>query len=152
MNEKTEKLKALLSDNAFAEKLLGAESAEDVQKMLADNGVEVSLTEVELMGELLEGLNDGRVSREQLEAIVKEGELRDEDLENVAGGSIFSKIADVLFYDTTTYSKTIENSVSGSAQTISGSFKTISDAKIAGCVAGVVLLGSGIAIAVKRRW
>jgi len=86
MNERNEQIKAVLSDAEFVQTLLDAENEEAVQKMLADKGVEMSLTEIELMGEMVAALADGTLSEEQLEKLGKAGELSEDDLAAVAGG------------------------------------------------------------------
>jgi len=72
MNENFDKIAALLEDTDFATAALSAESAEAVQKMFADKGVELSVTELEAVGNMLSD--------------TAEGELDENDLEQVAGG------------------------------------------------------------------
>ena len=81
MDERTEKLKELLSDEAFAKQILSAESAESVQAMLEEKGVSLTIEEIEKTGELLEHYAEGQ-----------DGELSEDDLEGVAGGVDLSSL------------------------------------------------------------
>lgn len=73
MNE--ELLKEVLSDPAFATSLLEMENAEDVQAALKTKGVELSLADIDVI-------------RQALVNAPEEGELNENELENVAGGSL----------------------------------------------------------------
>ena len=86
-----EKLKEVFADEAFVKGLFELESATDVQAALKEKGVE--LTEEEILGirELLIKVENGEISVEQLElaaAQLESGELSDELLEQVSGGSL----------------------------------------------------------------
>lgn len=72
MNE--ELLKEVLSDTDFAQSLLEMESPEDVQSALKNKGVDLSLEDITTIQNIL--------------ANQAEGELSEDDLENVAGGSL----------------------------------------------------------------
>ena len=74
-------MKELLADETFSRQLIAAESEEEVQKMLADKGVSLSLDEIKAIGDLLDkhaGNDDGTLS--------------EDDLEQVAGGADFSSL------------------------------------------------------------
>ena len=80
MDEKWITLKAKLeADESWAEKLFGLETAEQVQGFLKEEGLDFSVDEINLF-------------RDQLLKVVQTGELSDEDLEDVAGGSISGAI------------------------------------------------------------
>ena len=80
MDEKWITLKAKLeADESWAEKLFGLETAEQVQSFLKEEGLDFSLEEINSF-------------RDQLLKVVQKGELSDEDLEDVAGGSISGAI------------------------------------------------------------
>ena len=77
MNEKFQKL---IEDRAFAEKLLALESAREVQALLQENGVDLTLEDIEGIRKLW-----------NLDGAENCGELDEEALEDVAGGaSLFS--------------------------------------------------------------
>ena len=73
MNE--ERIKAVFSDEAFVKELLSKETPEEVQAMLEDKDIEVSIAEIVKLRELLEKKAEN-----------PDAELSDEDLEDVAGG------------------------------------------------------------------
>ena len=177
MNERNEQIKKVLSDEAFVKTLLEAENEEAVQKMLADKGVDMSLTEIEIMSELIEGLQDGKISAEQLEQLSKNGELSEEDLETAAGGSdIWGNLSDAIKAlkeltvnisneEYASALKSIDNaylqSVKDSAGYIAqvGSSAASSGTSVGMIVGGVVAgaaavagLSYGIYNAVRRRW
>jgi len=80
MESKKEKLQALLNDDSFAEGYSAAETKEDLQKLFADNGIEMSMEDIDsLLADIPEEKNG-------------DGELSDETLENVAGGSLLTRI------------------------------------------------------------
>lgn len=72
MNE--ELLKEVLSDEAFAKSLIEMETPEDVQTALKEKGVDLSIEDIKAIQNLLVNQEDG--------------ELSEDDLENVAGGSL----------------------------------------------------------------
>jgi predicted ribosomally synthesized peptide with nif11-like leader len=80
MEERLNQLQAKLeSDESWAEKLFSLESAEEVQSFLKEEGLEFNVEEINAF-------------RDQLLKVVQKGELSDEDLEDVAGGSISGAI------------------------------------------------------------
>ncbi len=70
----SEQFNALMNDQDFVVKMLSQESAEDVQKLYAENGVELTMDEVKALGEALDKVDQ------------PEGELDEDALENVSGG------------------------------------------------------------------
>lgn len=81
-----EKWNELLQDEAFLEKLLNLESDTEVQAFLAENGVELSLTEIA-------SIKAGIESR----LAADDAELSEDDLENVAGGADVADIITAVF-------------------------------------------------------
>ena len=86
MNEKTEQIKAAMADEAFVKSCIEAENEEAVQKLFADKGIEMSLTEIELMKEMVGAVAEGEISEEQLDKLANGGELSEDELEEAAGG------------------------------------------------------------------
>ena len=72
--EKAKKLQEALADKAFAEKVLGLETAEEVQSALRDKGVELSVQEI---CDIRKGLAQQLESGEEIDP---------EQLKNVSGG------------------------------------------------------------------
>lgn len=89
------RLQELLADKAFSKKLLAMEKPENVQEALEEKGVELSLDEVRHIGKVVQKVQAGEISQEQLEAIA-DGELSEDELVEVAGGSIIGTIAAVI--------------------------------------------------------
>ena len=77
MNE--ERIKEVFSDEAFVKELLSKETPEEVQELLEDKDIEMSIGEIEKAKEMI---------LKKLEDPDAELELSDEDLEDVAGGSL----------------------------------------------------------------
>lgn len=69
-----EKINELFQDKAFVEKLLSLENDTDVQALMKENGVELSLQEINSIKKAVES----RIGNDE--------ELSEDDLENVAGG------------------------------------------------------------------
>lgn len=78
----SDKLNALLENEAFIEKILNAENPEQVSALFAENGVTLSVKEVEILRSRLENTDNDELSEDQLE--------------NVAGGVDLDLIDDVL--------------------------------------------------------
>jgi len=70
-----EKLTSLMESNEFAEKLYALETIEEAQAFLKENGVELTLEELNAWAEYLRSTNS-------------QGELNEDDLDDVAGGLI----------------------------------------------------------------
>lgn len=77
-----EKINALLNNAAFLEVFVQCETSHSAQKLLADNGVELSDQEVDA---IRHGLS--------LSAIDEDEEIRDDVLENIAGGAAIPMLA-----------------------------------------------------------
>ncbi|MEE0110711.1 MAG: hypothetical protein UEP57_07505 [Oscillospiraceae bacterium] len=94
-----EKMKAVFADEAFMKQLFELETAAQVQAALKERGVE--LTEEEILGirDFIIKVERGEISAEQLEkwaAQGENGELSEEALEQVAGGSIIGAIIAII--------------------------------------------------------
>lgn len=63
----------LMENEAFVKEMLSQKNEEDVQKLYADNGIELSIDEVCEVGKMLSCMDN-------------DGELDASDLDNVAGG------------------------------------------------------------------
>lgn len=70
------KLKEVMADKTFAEKLLSLEESEDVKKALEEKGVSLTLDEIRQMAEDAIREDEG------------DGELSDDELDMVAGGTM----------------------------------------------------------------
>lgn len=86
-----ERLKEVFLDEAFVKSLFELETVAEVQAALQEKGIE--LTEEAILGirDLLIKVEEGGISAEQLEkwaAQIESGELSEELLEQVSGGSI----------------------------------------------------------------
>ncbi len=66
---------ALMENEQFVKEMLSAENSEQVQKLYADNGVELTMEEVQEIGKILNTLDS-------------DGELDADSLDNVSGGSL----------------------------------------------------------------
>ena len=82
MNE--ERIKEVFSDEAFVKELFSKETPEEVQAMLEDKDIELSIDEIVKLKELLE---------KKVENPDADVELGDDDLEEVSGGVVL----DVIF-------------------------------------------------------
>lgn len=74
--ESANKLNLLLEDKEFMMKMLGQDSEQDVQKLFAENGVEMTLEEVDSLGATLD----------KCFKKLDSDELDEDALEDVAGG------------------------------------------------------------------
>ena len=73
-----ERIKEIFSDEEFVVELLGLENPEDAQALLKTKGIDLELDQVRKMGEII---------NKQLNAVtIEEGEISEEDLEDVSGG------------------------------------------------------------------
>ena len=87
----TEKMKEVFSEEAFVKALFEMESVAEMQEALSSKGIQLSEEEVAGIRTLFAKMKSGEISREQLaqwSALAENGELSEEMLEQVAGGSI----------------------------------------------------------------
>ena len=82
-----DRLQKLFEDEAFVKEFLSQETAADAQLLLERYGVEMSVAELEAVGEVIRKYASGEISAEQLENAAS-GELSEEELEQVAGGAV----------------------------------------------------------------
>lgn len=86
-------MKTIFSDEAFVKSLFAMETVAEVQAALKEKGVEMTEAEILSVRELLVKAENGEISAEQLaqlQATTESGELPDEVLENIAGGSVLA--------------------------------------------------------------
>ena len=84
--ELLEKINAIFSDEALAKELLSIEKPEDAQIWLENHDVELTLDDVKALGTFITKVNSGDISEETLNKM-KNGELDEDELEQVCGGS-----------------------------------------------------------------
>ena len=78
MEEKQVKLEELMKDEAFLDAIFSKESSEEVQKLFAEKGVELTMEEVDgLAAAILQAAPEGN------------GELSEDALDSVAGGTLW---------------------------------------------------------------
>ena len=90
-----EKMKEIFADEAFVKSLFELESAGEVQAALKEKGVELTEEEIFAIREMLLKVADGEISVKQLEqwaTQAERGELSEELLEQVSGGSVLGTI------------------------------------------------------------
>ena len=89
-----EKIKELFTNQEFVEKMLALESAQEVQDLLAENDVDFTIEEINKLHEEL--VKKAQQAEEGEDA---DGEIDDEDLEDVAGGVglMIAAVAGLLF-------------------------------------------------------
>ena len=85
MDNRIEKMKELMQDEAFVNELVTKETPEDAQLFFEEHGVEMTLDECRGLYELLDKVANGEISEETLKKAA-DGELTEEELEAVAGG------------------------------------------------------------------
>ena len=79
MNE--ERIKAIFSDESFVKQLLEQETAEQVQALLAEKEIDISVDEIIKVHEILIKHVNGEVNLE---------ELSDEELSDISGGGLLT--------------------------------------------------------------
>ena len=83
----TKKIQELMKDEAFVKELLSKEEPEDVQVLFEDNGVDLSIDDIKMMGSILDKVASGEMAADDVERMAN-GELTEDELEEVAGGLI----------------------------------------------------------------
>ena len=94
-----EKMKEVFSDEAFVKGLFELESAAEVQAALKEKGIEFSEEEIISIRDFLLKVEKGDITKEQLEkwtVQLEDGELSEEELENVAGGIVLETVGFVV--------------------------------------------------------
>ena len=92
LQELMDKLQEVLADEAFVQELLAMERPEDVQIALEERDIELSLDEINQVGDAVRKVQSGEISQEQVQRMA-DGELTEEELEEVSGGSLIFIIA-----------------------------------------------------------
>ena len=90
-----EKIKEIFADEAFVKGLFELETAAEVQTALKEKGIELTEEEIFAIREMLLKVADGEISVKQLEqwaTQAERGELSEELLEQVSGGSVLGTI------------------------------------------------------------
>lgn len=88
-------IKEVFSDEAFVKGLFELETAAEVQTALKEKGIELTEEEIFAIREMLLKVADGEISVKQLEqwaTQAERGELSEELLEQVSGGSVLGTI------------------------------------------------------------
>ena len=93
MNE--QQIKEIFSDESFVNSILEMETPQDVQKALSEKGLDLSLEEINTIQNTL--INNDN-----------EGELSEDDLENVAGGVAITTVICGLIIGAATASGTFQ--------------------------------------------
>ena len=94
-----EKMKEIFADEAFVKSLFELESAGEVQAALKEKGIEFSEEEIISIRDFLLKVEKGDITKEQLEKStvqLEDGELSEEELENVAGGIVLETVGFVV--------------------------------------------------------
>ena len=94
-----DKLKEVFSDEAFVKSLFELESAGEVQAALKEKGIEFSEEEIISIRDFLLKVEESDITKEQLEkwtVQLEDGELSEEELENVAGGIVLETVGFVV--------------------------------------------------------
>ena len=94
-----EKIKEVFSDEAFVKNLFELESAGEVQAALKEKGIEFSEEEIISIRDFLLKVEESDITKEQLEkwtVQLEDGELSEEELENVAGGIVLETVGFVV--------------------------------------------------------
>lgn len=89
-------IQSLFSNEKFVKELLTKQTAEEAQDFICENGYNISLEEVKMIGEGLRRLSSGELSLDYLNKAVN-GELSEDELEDVAGGFALSTLCVVAF-------------------------------------------------------
>ena len=97
MDNRIEKIQELARDETFIKELITKVTPEDTQLFYEEHGVEMTLDECSLIGQMIEKVKNGEIDKESLMKAA-DGELTEEELENVAGGElVMGIIAGVAF-------------------------------------------------------
>ena len=81
-----EKIQEVFSNEAFLQKLFTLETPAEVQAVLKEQGVELTVEQIMTIRDMLIKFQQGEITLEQLQQ-AENGELSEEMLEQVAGGA-----------------------------------------------------------------
>lgn len=122
------KMKEIFADEAFVKSLMELESAAEVQEALKEKGIELTEDDIMALRDIILKVEEGKISREQLEswaAQAEDGELPEEMLELVSGGLLISSLLIGI---------------------------AITTAATGVAVGTTVGIGAGVVSAIKNRW
>lgn len=122
------KMKEIFADEAFVKSLMELESAAEVQEALKEKGIELTEDDIMALRDIILKVEEGEISREQLEswaAQAEDGELPEEMLELVSGGLLISSLLIGI---------------------------AITTAATGVAVGTTVGIGAGVVSAIKNRW
>lgn len=122
------KMKEIFADEAFVKSLMELESAAEVQEALKEKGIELTEDDIMALRDIILKVEEGEISREQLEswaAQAEDGELPEEMLEFVSGGLLISSLLIGI---------------------------AITTAATGVAVGTTVGIGAGVVSAIKNRW
>lgn len=122
------KMKEIFADEAFVKSLMELESAAEVQEALKEKGIELTEDDIMALRDIILKVEEGEISREQLEswaAQAEDGELPEEMLELVSGGFVISSLLIGI---------------------------AITTAATGVAVGTTVGIGAGVVSAIKNRW
>ena len=122
------KMKEIFADEAFVKSLMELESAAEVQEALKEKGIELTEDDIMALRDIILKVEEGEISREQLESWVaqaEDGELPEEMLELVSGGLLISSLLIGI---------------------------AITTAATGVAVGTTVGIGAGVVSAIKNRW
>ncbi|MBQ5851781.1 MAG: hypothetical protein IIW54_13365 [Lachnospiraceae bacterium] len=122
------KMKEIFADEAFVKSLMELESAAEVQEALKEKGIELTEDDIMALRDIILKVEEGELSREQLEswaAQAEDGELPEEMLELVSGGLLISSLLIGI---------------------------AITTAATGVAVGTTVGIGAGVVSAIKNRW
>lgn len=122
------KMKESFADEAFVKSLMELESAAEVQEALKEKGIELTEDDIMALRDIILKVEEGELSREQLEswaAQAEDGELPEEMLELVSGGLLISSLLIGI---------------------------AITTAATGVAVGTTVGIGAGVVSAIKNRW
>lgn len=85
-------VKEILANEEVAMEFFNKETPEEAQAFLKDKGVEISLAEIKEIGAALEKMQDGELSEDDLENVAGGGVIRDayDDIKSIAK-EVFSR-------------------------------------------------------------
>lgn len=87
------KLKEVLNDQEFVEKLFGLENVNDIQNTLSEKGIDLSIEEIEATKDMLIRYQNNELTEQEKKIIenaqTENDELNEDQLEAVTGGSFF---------------------------------------------------------------
>ena len=87
MDNRTNKLKELVKDEAFMKELFSKNNNEDARAFLLKNGLDMTAEEIDQLTEIMKKLKSGELTTEEIEKNASV-ELTPDELEQAAGGDL----------------------------------------------------------------